>query len=182
MSDQPWSGVPATTDPLVIAEYLRPDRLTIEEVRAETPSWYTFVEEARDVALARLGRKNNNWLKIIPLIIHEMARDITRACDDQPVRVDGQDYQDVFEFEMELMREFEQQQEPEAWEKTDDFDMSHDNVTARLKQLGEAGEREYLDPFWIESMEDWKQSQQTTDTDTDEPDEPEERWDPDLIM
>ena len=85
MSDQAWSGVPATTDPLVIAEYLRPDRLTIEEVRADTPSWYTFVEEARDVALARLGRKNNNWLKIIPLIIHEMARDITRACDYQCV-------------------------------------------------------------------------------------------------
>lgn len=182
MSEQPWSGVPATTNPDAIIEYLRPDRLTIEEVRAETPSWYTFVEEARQVALARLGRKNNNWLKIIPLIIHEMARDITRACDDQPVRESGEAYQDVFEFELELMRDVERPRVSEPWESTDDFDMSHDNVTARLKQLGEAGEREYLDPFWIESMDEWRRSQQKPDTSTDQPDEPKERWDPDLIM
>ena len=97
-------------------EWLRSDSIGIDQVMDHCEHWDPLVDELAKFALNRYGRRNNNWLKIIPLMMHEMAGQISSlvsSTHDVTVRIDGQkEWQDTMWKAWEDVNTPEQQATP----------------------------------------------------------------------
>jgi len=138
-------------------EWLRSDAIGIDQVQQSCDSWDPLVRQLSSFALCRYGRKNNNWLKIIPLMMHEMAGQISECVSsmhDVETKVDGQpEWQDTF------WRWFDAEEHEEQQTPGDDVDidkLSAEAIGTRLKQMHE--DAEWMDPFYIEDMKRYEES------------------------
>ena len=159
-------------------EWLRSDSIGIDQVMDHCEHWEPLVDELAKFALNRYGRRNNNWLKIIPLMMHEMAGQISSlvsSTHDVTVRIDGQkEWQDTMWKAWEDVNTPEQQATP--GDDVDVAQLSAEAVGTRLKQLHE--QTEMLDPFYIEDQKEYEQSQKHQSV----VDEPAKDVDEDLLM
>jgi hypothetical protein len=157
-------------------EWLSPDTICKENITDNCPSWDTLVNELADLALNKLGRKNNNWLKIIPLVMHELAADVSHKVNstyDEEIKVDG-----VPEWQTTMWDalKWPEEQVEDPLVDFNDGELSHDAVQKRMSQL--YMDKELLDPFWEEDMRKHYANKKEEDKPVDE----EPPHDPDLLM
>jgi len=154
------------TDQLARAVWLDPETVGSDEVRESCSNWAPLVKELHSFAVNRYGTRNNNWAKIIPLVIHSLANDITASIvslDDTPVI--GEPYQvnlfqELFPNQEELIEEVEEGTPEEV-------------IAAQAKRYSDLfGEKEFMDPFWVDVQEERKEKKKAEEGDTD----------PDLLM
>lgn len=162
---------------LAFNELMRADRVSIDEVKQASDSWEPLVGQLADFALNRFGRRNNNWLRIIPMVMHELAGEVSErvaSTHDVTIRVQGQDsWQDTF------WSEWEDTLPQENVEPVPDYNEDLDPAQAEAHRYKQMMERtETMDPFYEDSMMQWQETQ-SPETDQSEP-EPEH--DEDLLM
>ena len=151
-----------------IREWLRPDQLDKKVVIDNCPSWQPLVDELCSFAVSRLGKTNNNWLRIVPLVMHEMSADISDQVfnsEDIEIRIEGEPWQttmwDSLEFD-------EVKEEVNPLMSFNDDEMAREAVAKRMKDIYMA--RELADPFYNDDKKD-------DDVDKDVP-----YHDPDVII
>jgi hypothetical protein len=158
---------PINTDQLARAVWLDPKTVGIDLVKDNCPAWNTLVKELQTFAVERFGTRNNNWAKIIPLVIHSLANDITNSIlilDDTPTV--GEPYQ------VNVINELFPNQEGLIVE-VEDVGMTDEVKAAQAKRYGELfGKKEFMDPFWEHYDVEWKKDK---NSDVNE-------GDPDLLM